>query len=222
MKDKKMIVLIILTIVFFLLSVFSLSLLIYQNSNKEDDISVNYDDDELDSDEEEEISGFKVEIKGEVINPGVYEVTHDNIIMDLIDLAGGLTENAYIDNINLSKKLDEEMVIIVYNKNKIDNKNNSFQNKKVYIDESVQKKESVITPNNTQNTESSSVDNGLININTASKEELMKLPGIGESKALKIIEYRSANGNFKAIEDIMKVNGIGKSTYEKFKDKITI
>ena len=221
MKDKKMIVLIILTIVFFLLSVFSLSLLIYQNSNKEDDISVNYDD-ELDSDEEEEISGFKVEIKGEVINPGVYEVTHDNIIMDLIDLAGGLTENAYIDNINLSKKLDEEMVIIVYNKNKIDNKNNSFQNKKVYIDESVQKKESVITPNNTQNTESSSVDNGLININTASKEELMKLPGIGESKALKIIEYRSANGNFKAIEDIMKVNGIGKSTYEKFKDKITI
>lgn len=221
MKDKKMIVLIILTIVFFLLSVFSLSLLIYQNSNKEDDISVNYDD-ELDSDEEEEISGFKVEIKGEVINPGVYEVTHDNIIMDLIDLAGGLTENAYIDNINLSKKLDEEMVIIVYNKNKIDNKNNSFQNKKVYIDESVQKKESVITPNNTQNTESSSVDNGLININTASKEELMKLSGIGESKALKIIEYRSANGNFKAIEDIMKVNGIGKSTYEKFKDKITI
>lgn len=221
MKDKKMIVLIILTIVFFLLSVFSLSLLIYQNSNKEDDISVNYDD-ELDSDEDEKARGFKVEIKGEVINPGVYEVTHDNIIMDLIDLAGGLTENAYIDNINLSKKLDEEMVIIVYNKNKIDNKNNSFQNKKVYIDESVQKKESVITPNNTQNTESSSVDNGLININTASKEELMKLSGIGESKALKIIEYRSANGNFKAIEDIMKVNGIGKSTYEKFKDKITI
>ncbi len=221
MKDKKMIVLIILTIVFFLLSVFSLSLLIYQNSNKDDDISVNYDD-ELDSDEDEKARGFKVEIKGEVINPGVYEVTHDNIIMDLIDLAGGLTKNAYIDNINLSKKLDEEMVIIVYNKNKIDNKNNSFQNKKVYIDESVQKKESVITPNNTQNTESSSVDNGLININTASKEELMKLSGIGESKALKIIEYRSANGNFKAIEDIMKVNGIGKSTYEKFKDKITI
>lgn len=221
MKDKKMIVLIILTIVFFLLSVFSLSLLIYQNGNKEDDISVNYDD-ELDSDEDEKARGFKVEIKGEVINPGVYEVTHDNIIMDLIDLAGGLTENAYIDNINLSKKLDEEMVIIVYNKNKIDNKNNSFQNKKVYIDESVQKKESVITPNNTQNTESSSVDNGLININTASKEELMKLSGIGESKAVKIIEYRSANGNFKAIEDIMKVNGIGKSTYEKFNDKITI
>lgn len=221
MKDKKMIVLIILTIVFFLLSVFSLSLLIYQNSNKEDDISVNYDD-ELDSDEDEKVRGFKVEIKGEVINPGVYEVTHDNIIMDLIDLAGGLTENAYIDNINLSKKLDEEMVIIVYNKNKIDNKNNSFQNKKVYIDESVQKKESVITPNNIQNSESSSVDNELININTASKEELMKLSGIGESKALKIIEYRSANGNFKAIEDIMKVNGIGKSTYEKFKDKITI
>lgn len=221
MKDKKMIVLIILTIVFFLLSVFSLALLIYQNSNKEDDISVNYDD-ELDSDEDEKARGFKVEIKGEVINPGVYEVTHDNIIMDLIDLAGGLTENAYIDNINLSKKLDEEMVIIVYNKNKIDNKNNSFQNKKVYIDESVQKKESVITPNNIQNSESSSVDNSLININTASKEELMKLSGIGESKALKIIEYRSANGNFKAIEDIMKVNGIGKSTYEKFKDKITI
>lgn len=221
MKDKKMIVLIILTIVFFLLSVFSLSLLIYQNSNKEDNINVNYDD-ELDNDEEEEISGFKVEIKGEVINPGVYEVTQDNIIMDLIDLAGGLTENAYIDNINLSKKLDEEMVIIVYNKNEIDNKNNNFQNKKVYIDESVQKKESVITPNNTQSNESSNIDNGLININTASKEELMKLSGIGESKAQKIIEFRSANGNFKAIEDIMKVNGIGKSTYEKFKDKITI
>lgn len=143
-------------------------------------------------------------------------------MIDLIELAGGLTENAYIDNINLSKKLDEEMVIIVYNKNEIDNKNNNFQNKKVYIDESVQKKESVITPNNMQSNESSNVDNGLININTASKDELMKLSGIGESKAQKIIEYRSANGNFKAIEDIMKVNGIGKSTYEKFKDKITI
>jgi competence protein ComEA len=71
-------------------------------------------------------------------------------------------------------------------------------------------------------TQSKPVVSGHININTASAAELDTLPGIGETYAKRIIEYREANGGFKAIEDIMKVKGIGEKTFEKFRDKITI
>ena len=64
-------------------------------------------------------------------------------------------------------------------------------------------------------------ENGLININTASKEKLLTIPGIGESKAKAIIKYREENGNFISIEDIQKVDGIGSKLYEEIKIYIT-
>ncbi len=64
--------------------------------------------------------------------------------------------------------------------------------------------------------------NNIININTASKEMLMLLPNVGESRADDIINYRKHNGNFSSKEEIININGIGEKTYEKFKDKISI
>ena len=70
--------------------------------------------------------------------------------------------------------------------------------------------------------DNSSVDNGLIDLNSATAEELMSLPGIGRVKAKAIIEYRKTYGRFVAAEEIMEVRGIGKATYEKIKDRITV
>lgn len=138
-----------------------------------------------------------VDLKGEVNKPGVYELEEGTIVNDLIKKANGFTKNAYQDNINLSKKLSDEMVIIV------------------------SKKGSIINNNLTTNAQITPTSN-LININTASVSELMKLTGIGKSKAENIIKYREKNGYFKAPSDITKVSGIGKNTYEKFKELITI
>ena len=74
----------------------------------------------------------------------------------------------------------------------------------------------------TENTDVSSGDSSKININTASKEELMTLAGIGESKADNIIKYRQENGSFSSVEDLTNVSGIGESIFNKIKDSITV
>lgn len=149
-------------------------------------------------------STIKVEVKGEVASPGVYEVEDGARVVDVINLANGFTDNAYTEDINLSKKVSDEFVIYVNNKKSAKNTTK-------------------VTSNATYNASSETTKtSGLININTASKTELMKLSGIGESKAEAIIEYREKNGNFTKISDIKKVSGIGSSTYEKFKDSICV
>ena len=139
---------------------------------------------------EESSSKFKIDIKGEVVNPGVYEVDSDMIVLDAINLAGGLTKDGDTSNINLSEKLTESMIIIVDSKANNESKNLISKRNKV-------------------------------SLNKGTKEELMSLTGIGESKALAIIEYRQKN-RFTKIEDIMLVSGIGESTFAKIKDSITI
>ena len=139
---------------------------------------------------EESSSKFKIDIKGEVVNPGVYEVDSDMIVLDAINLAGGLTKDGDTSNINLSEKLTESMIIIVDSKANNESKNLISKRNKV-------------------------------SLNKGTKEELMSLTGIGESKALAIIEYRQKN-RFTKVEDIMLVSGIGESTFAKIKDSITI
>ncbi|NMA51235.1 MAG: competence protein ComEA [Mollicutes bacterium] len=143
-----------------------------------------------------------VDIKGEVASPGVYEINEGFIINDVISLAGGLTETADLSKINLSKKVSDEDVIYIYSK------------------EEVIKEDIKINYNNTSTVIKD--DNNLININTADKNELMKLNGIGEVKASSIIEYRNTNGLFLNIEDIKNVPGISSNLYEKIKAFITI
>ena len=162
-----------------------------------------------------------VDVKGEINTPGVYELTTNNTVMDSINKAGGLTKQSDTSNINLSKKLEDEMVIIVYSKSEI---------RKMEEEPKIE----CLPCNNaciTEEDEKAKLDNneteeakttGKVNINTADETQLQTLDGIGESKAKAIIEYRNKNGNFKTTEDIKNVSGIGDSVYEKIKDNITV
>lgn len=169
----------------------------------------------------EQIEKYKVDIKGEVINPGIYSLEKDKRVIDVIALAGGLTENADTSVINLSKKINDEMVIIVYSQEQVTDFKKTkeiekqVQEKCIQPDENSLQNDSCIKKENTTQT-------GLININTASIEELMTLPGIGESKAKDIIKYREANNGFKSIDELTNISGIGESILVKIKENITI
>ena len=171
-------------------------------------------------DKTEEIN-YKVDLKGEVNNPGIYTLKKGSRVIDVIEAGGGLTENANTEVINLSKKISDEMVIIIYSNyevrefSKTKEIEEKVQNKCVQKDENALRNDACITSNN------SSKVQGKININIASKEELMTLTGIGESKANDIIKYREEH-KFNTIEDIKKVSGIGDSLFAKIKENITV
>lgn len=155
------------------------------------------------------ISKMFVEVKGAVQKPDVYEVNEGSIVNDVIKLSGGFLSDAYTDNINLSQKLEDEMVIYVYKESEIK------EEEKPKVSEN---NKSEVSNTNKDNAS----QNSKININTASKNELMKLSGIGAVKAEAIISYRNEFGKFKTIDELQKVNGIGEATFAKIKDNITI
>ena len=164
-----------------------------------------------------------VDIKGAVKSPGVYEVDSNSRIINVIEKAGDLKKNADTSIINLSKKVKDEMYIIIYTKDEV----SKYKDKLTSSTKVVQEiEEKIICPDTdndaclTNNTSNSSISSK-ININTASESELTKLSGIGEGKAKKIIEYREKN-KFEKIEDIKNVSGIGNSLYEKIKDDIEV
>ena len=162
-----------------------------------------------------------VDVKGEVNTPGVYELTSNNTVIDAINKAGGLTKTSDTSNINLSKKLEDEMVIIVYSKAEIQ----KMEEDKIVCppcNNACITEEDEKAKLNSEKSETTNTPAGKININTAGSEALQTLDGIGEAKAKAIIEYRNKNGNFKNIEDIKNVSGIGDSVYEKIKDNITV
>ena len=141
-----------------------------------------------------------VEIKGEVINPDVYTLNEGSIIKDLIEVAGGLTDQADISNINRAKEINNHELVIIRNINDL------------VSDEEIE-------INVMQEVES---DDSKININTADLSKLKDIPGIGDVKANSIIMYREENGGFKTIEELKNVDGIGEKTFEKIKDNIKI
>lgn len=153
-------------------------------------------------------------------------------MIDAINLAGGLAENADTININLSKKLTDEMYIVIYTKEEIYNyKKNNEESKEVKcasfecICPDVNNNACITNNSNNEQKEDKNENqaiNGKVSINTATKEELMTLTGIGEAKADAIISYRNENGLFENIEDIKNVSGIGDSIFEKIKDNITL
>lgn len=171
------------------------------------------------SSKEKTTEEYKIDIKGEVINPGIYTMKSSSRIIDCIEKAGGLTENANTTVINLSKKITDEMVIIIYSNAEVE----SFKETKK-LEEQVQEKCHQKDENSLKNDACITDTNqttSLVSINTATIEELSKLSGIGEAKAKQIIEYRTQNGPFKTIEDIKEVPGIGESIFAQIKDSIT-
>lgn len=199
-----------------------------------DNDNLNVESDDLDDNSVVKVS---VEIKGEVNSPGVYEVLSDKRVNDVILLADGLTDNADTSVNNLSKKVKDEMIIIIYSKEEVLNFTKQKEIEDLQRQECVNKclsnnnscftKEDIeanikdyIEKQNNSNDNNDNNDNKKISINTATKEELLTLPDIGNSKANAIIEYRKKS-KFKSIEDIKKVSGIGDKLYDKIKDFIT-
>ena len=165
-------------------------------------------------------SDCMVDIKGAVKNPGVYTTDCSDNVSDIIRLAGGLTDDADTSVTNLAKQITNEMVIIIYTKEEVKNSNVVDTVIKVVEQE-------CICPNiqndgciNDKITDTIG-GNKLININTATADELKSIPGIGEVKAKAIINYRNNNGKFKKIEDIENVDGISIKLYEEIKIYLT-
>lgn len=164
---------------------------------------------------------YKVDIKGQVVNPGIYSLSINSRVIDVIEKAGGLTESADTTVINLSKKISDEMVIIIYSYDEVKEFGKTKEKESRVLMECKNNEIYSIENNACIETNETSLTSGKININTATKEELMTLPGIGESKADDIIKYREANGQFKSIEELTNINGIGENILAKIKENIT-
>lgn len=137
-----------------------------------------------------------VQVSGAVVCPGVYAFPEGSRVYEAIARAGGLTEDAYDVELNQAQLLTD--------------------GQKIYVPVVGE----VVTVS--QNGSVGLSDDGRININTATVEELMTLTGIGETRAKSIVAYRDAHGPFAAPEDLQQVSGIGESTYRKIADAITI
>ena len=149
-----------------------------------------------DSTKDDSNTDIYVHICGAVINPGVYQVPVGTRVYQALELAGGSSDDAYLSGINLADKLAD--------------------GQKVYIPAEGENAEGILS------TDSGGVQSVMVNINTASEAELMTLPGIGQSRAKDIINYRVKNGLFESIDDIMKVSGIKEAAFEKIKDLIKV
>lgn len=222
-KLKSLLTIIILTIIFAIAFFIKIKLKNnkYNNVNNIDDIVIKNVNEENKIKKSEECN---VDIKGAIKNPGVYNIDCSKNINDVINIAGGLENNADTSLINLAKKVVNEMVIIVYTKEQVKNSNIVDKVIKVVEKECVCpniQNDGCINDKITDTIDNEKDDNGLININTASKDKLLTIPGIGESKANAIINYRESNGKFNTIEDIKNVDGIGSKLYEEIKVYIT-
>lgn len=159
-----------------------------------------------------------IHIDGEVNKPGLYECTKGQRIQDVVDMAGGLTENANTLPINFSQKLNDEMKIVIPTKQSEDHSdtgnssNDAGSNQNDYVWDG---------ENDEFNRKPNSNILSKVNINKATVDELMTLPSIGEKKAKLIVEYREKTG-FKEPEDIMNVSGIGEKIFEAIKDFIVV
>ena len=237
-----------LSSIFVIIILFVISYLIYINrSNK----VIAYDENEQiikdqiekeETVEEAELKKIKIDIKGSIANPGVYELDEGSRVVDAINAAGGLLEEADTSYINLSKILKDQNVIIINSKTK-DIKEPEKITEYVYLECECPKFNDACITNEVVNYQENSSKNeifqdnigtnneainnmeensGQVSINNASYEELINLSGIGESKAKSIIKYREENGPFTAIEDIKNISGIGDNLFEKIKDNITL
>lgn len=203
-KEIILIIIFIISVVFFNIKEFKYKtnqkLTIEESTEASDSKEKNKVQENISKETDQEIikpKQIKVDICGAVKKPGVINLVEGDRVIDAINKAGGLTDKADILRINRSKYVcDSEKIII------------PEIGEKIIVDD-------------TNDSDVIGIDKK-ININTASKDELIRLDGIGESISERIIRYRQKNNGFKSIEDIMKVSGIGQSKYEQIKDSIKV
>lgn len=213
-KKQKIIISIVIIIIFSLFLIY-----VYQNlyvddseiilSNNINDVTLNTNEIEVKEEKNNE-EKVVVHVIGEVNNPGVVTLPEGSRIIDAINKAGGKTEEADLSKINLAFIVEDGTQIYIPRINENLNQVNLISDGAgigvIINDSNLEENELEVK----------------VNINTANKEKLETLPGIGESTAQKIIDYREKNGKFKTIEDIKNVSGIGEAKYESLKDKITV
>lgn len=188
-------------LVLFCIALFASVSTFYYLYTQEDTTPIITDNMQTQTQDNQEDTTITVYISGEVNSPGLVELPSDSRIADAIKACGDFTPLADKAKINLAQKLTDGMQIQVNSKTPVINSNEQVND----------------TNSNSPNNNSSS---NLININTATKEDLDTLPGIGPATAQKIIDYRQEHGNFSSIEDIKNVKGIGEAKFNKMQDKI--
>ncbi len=148
-----------------------------------------------------------VHVCGAVNQPGVYELTADSRLFEAIQMAGGLTEEAADQTLNQAEVIEDGSKIYVPTKEEV----------KAGMDNG-----GTLVQNEDNAEKAGSTSDGKIDINTAAKNELMTLSGIGEAKADAIVRYREEHGAFQKIEDLMEVEGIKEGVFQKVKDQMII
>ena len=172
----------------------------YQNIVVQEDENIDEKQDTL-----EEKEYIKIHIAGQVKNTGIIELEVGSRISDAIQKAGGITEFANLEEVNLAYSLEDGQKLYIPS---IEEKNVEYITK--------ENGENIIQVTNIVNSKN------VININKANIEELESIPGVGPSMAQKIINYRIENGNFKTIEDLKNVSGIGDKKFESMKDYVCV
>lgn len=172
---------------------------------KEGTVYLESDTQEEQSEDHSESSGAQpascyVYICGEVVSPGVYEVEEDARICDVLALAGGYTDKAAAESVNLAEPVEDGRMIRILSEEELETG-------------------AMDTPAGQIASEKA---DSRVNLNQAGMEELMTLPGIGESKAQSIIDYRTEHNGFEKIEDLMNIPGIKSGVFEKIKDSIRV
>ena len=214
-RDRKTIVKILIIILILMTAV-----VLRLHSASESEISI----DEAESEAAASVSEIYVDIGGAVISPGVYKVTENTRLYEVIEMAGGLADNADIDMINQAEFIEDGEKIFIPEKIPAADASGELNNngsEDVSELDSTESRTNEDSYYSAESLSSGSGRSGLVNINMAGKEELMSLDGIGEVMAERIIEYRKTK-RFRKTEDIKSVKGIGDKKYEKIKQNITV
>lgn len=140
------------------------------------------------------VAEIYVQVSGAVVNPGVYSLPEGSRIFEAVELAGGVTEQADVKSLNQAQVLKDGQMIYVY----------------------------AVGEQKAAEQGAAEEDDDRVNLNTASAEQLMTLPGIGQSKAEAIVSWREEHGAFEKTEDIMNITGIKEGVFSKIKDRIKV
>lgn len=146
-----------------------------------------------------------VDVSGAVENPGVYRIEAGSRVFQVLEQAGGCTEDASLETVNQADLLSDGQKIRIYTREETEQMGDDLRDESQGME-----------------TDSQTTSDGRVDINRAGKEELMTLTGIGETRAQAILAYRESHGKFSSVEELMQVEGIKEKTYEKLKDQIRI